>query len=100
MGRYQPLIWCLTGAATLAVADVALSWFATAPDHYERTDPALFMPPFLAVIGGIAGTVRRRRLLRRADGVPNDSEHATRPDVALPLLKMGVRIKRPDVASG
>ncbi|MDX6281614.1 MAG: hypothetical protein QOH03_2685 [Kribbellaceae bacterium] len=76
MGQYQPLIWCLTGAATLVAANIAFCWFATAPDHYEWTDPALVMAPFLAVIGGaiggIAGTIRRRRLLRRKDGVPID----------------------------
>ncbi|WP_328329638.1 hypothetical protein OHA70_06635 [Kribbella sp. NBC_00382] len=72
MGPYQALIWCLTGAALLVVVNVGYCWFATAPDHYEWTDPALFMAPFLAVIGGaiggIAGTARRRRLLRRQDG--------------------------------
>jgi Trk-type K+ transport system membrane component len=76
MGKYQPLIWALVGACALVVANVAFCWFATAPDHYEWTDPALFMAPFLAVIGGaiggIAGTIRRRRLLRRRDGVPAD----------------------------
>lgn len=76
MGQYQPLIWCLTGAAALVAANVALCWFATAPDHYEWTDPALFMAPFLAVIGGtiggIAGTIRRRRLLHRTGSAPTD----------------------------
>jgi hypothetical protein len=74
MGPYQPLIWCLIGAFTLVVANIAFCWFATAPGHYEWTDPALFMAPFLAVIGGaiggISGTVRRRRLLRRRDRGP------------------------------
>jgi hypothetical protein len=72
MGQYQPLIWCLTGAAALMLANLAFCWFATAPDHYEWTDSLLFMTPVAAVLGGIvggvAGTVRRRRLLRRQDG--------------------------------
>lgn len=74
MGKYQPLIWALTGAFTLVVANVAFCWFATAPSHYEWTDPALFMAPFLAVIGAyigaIAAQLRRRRLRRRQGGVP------------------------------
>jgi hypothetical protein len=72
MGPYQPLIWCLTGAATLMLANLAFCWFATAPDHYEWLDPLVAMTPVAAVvggtIGGITGTVRRRRLLRRQDG--------------------------------
>lgn len=78
MGMYQPLIWALTGATTLILANVAFCWFATAPDHYEWTDPALFMAPFLAVIGGtiggISGTIRRRVLLRRVGRVPDDRQ--------------------------
>ena len=75
MGMYQPLIWCLTGALTMMLANLAFCWFATAPDHYEWLDSLVGMTPVAALlggtIGGIAGTVRRRVLLRRA-GVPND----------------------------
>lgn len=66
MGKYQPLIWAIIGGVTLAVVNVAFSWYVGGA---EWTDSALFPIPFLLIIGGAigatAGTLRRRRLLRR-----------------------------------
>ncbi len=71
MDPYQPLKWAVIGALTLIIVNVAFSWFATAPDHNEWTDSAVFPIPFLAVvggaIGGLAGTYRRSVLRRRSE---------------------------------
>ena len=67
MDSYQPLAWAAIGAAVLVAANVAFAWFATAPDHYEWTDPALFMSPLAALVGAFigAGAARIRLALRK-----------------------------------
>jgi hypothetical protein len=55
MGSSRPLVGAVIGALVLVVANVAFAWLATAPDHEEWTDPAIFMSPFAAVFGAIAG---------------------------------------------
>ncbi|MEI8408586.1 MULTISPECIES: hypothetical protein [unclassified Kribbella] len=66
MGRYRPLAGAGIGALVMVVATVAFAWFATAPDHYEWTDSAVFMSPVTALIGAYTGAalghLSRRRL--------------------------------------
>lgn len=57
MGSSQPLVGAVIGALVMVVANVAVAWFATAPDHYEWTDSAVFMSPFAAAFGAIVGAL-------------------------------------------
>lgn len=56
MGKYQPLIWAIIGGVTLAVVNVAFSWYVGGA---EWTDSALFPIPFLLIIGGAIGAASR-----------------------------------------
>jgi membrane associated rhomboid family serine protease len=64
MRSREPLAGAIIGALVLVVANVVFAWFATAPDHYEWTDSAIFMSPFAAAFGAIAGAATGA-LLRR-----------------------------------
>ncbi|WP_433162632.1 hypothetical protein [Kribbella sp. CA-247076] len=73
MGRFQPLLGAAVfGAFVMVVANVVFAWFASGPDHYEWTDPAIFMSPFAAAFGAIAGAavaaLTKRPPPRRPDG--------------------------------
>ncbi|MEV0291389.1 MULTISPECIES: hypothetical protein [unclassified Kribbella] len=72
MGRYWPLIGAGIGALVLVVANVAFAWFATAPSHYEWTDPAVFMSPFAAIIGAYLGAIIAHLARRRSNQHKND----------------------------
>ena len=55
MGRSHLLAGAAVGALVLIVANVAFSWFATAPDHDEWLDPVIVMTPFAALFGAVVG---------------------------------------------
>ncbi|WP_406050682.1 hypothetical protein [Kribbella sp. NBC_00889] len=57
MGRSQVLAGAVIGALAMVFANVAFSWFATGPNHYEWTDSAIFMSPVAAVFGAIVGAL-------------------------------------------
>jgi len=76
MRSREPLAGAVIGALVLVVANVAFAWFATAPDHYEWTDSAIFMSPFAAAFGAIAGAATGA-LLRRGPA-PSDRRHDRR----------------------
>jgi hypothetical protein len=57
MGNSRPLAGAVIGALVMVVANVAFAWFATGPEHTEWTDPAIFMSPFAALFGALAGAI-------------------------------------------
>jgi hypothetical protein len=72
MWRFQPLLGAAVfGAFVMVVANVAFAWFASGPDHHGWTGPAVFMSPFAAAFGAIAGAaiagLNGRSAQRRSD---------------------------------
>jgi membrane associated rhomboid family serine protease len=72
MGSSRPLAGAVIGALILVVANVAFAWFASAPDHQEWTDPAVFMSPFAALFGAIAGAAVAALTRPPGQGRPDD----------------------------
>jgi hypothetical protein len=84
MRTSRPLAGAAIGAVVLVAANVAFAWFATGPDHYEWTDPAVFMSPFAAAFGAIAGaavaTLTRPPSQRRPDTPTRRGAAKRRPE--------------------
>ena len=70
MVNSRALAGALIGALVMVVANVAFAWFATGPEHTEWTGPAIFMSPFAAIFGALAGAIVA--VLTRPPNGPSD----------------------------
>lgn len=70
MGRFQPLLGAAVfGAFVMVVVNITFAWFANGPGDWAA--PAIFMTPFAAAFGALAGAaiaaLTRRPPPRRPD---------------------------------
>jgi hypothetical protein len=80
MWRFQPLLGAaVIGAFVMVLVNFAFAWFGSAPDHIGWAGPAVFMSPFAAAFGAIAGAavavLTGRSTPRRPDNRPQKRKH-------------------------